>query len=871
MKNNAPIPPPLADRIFEWYCNNELTESIQGDLHEKFYDDLDNKGLRHAQLLYWLSIFRFINKYTLRNRPSATHSNSISMIGNYILITFRSLKKNLTFASINIIGLAIGLASCILIFSYVKKELTFDQFHSNSEQLYRVTNCFERANSTNHWARTPPALAPAIREKFTGVKRTTRLRYTDELLYSVEDRSFYQGNGFYADSLFLEMFDFPLLAGDRSTALDAPGNVVLTEELAMKFFGKKNPIGELITVDNETTLKVTGILAPLPTDSHISFDLLISFSTYVVPDGYLADLNSWGWAGFWTYVELEPNAQSENLEEQITTLYKENYKNRSDVKIIVNLQPLSDLYLGSAHYTNMGESIQVGSKSSVFGLSVIVLLILFIASVNFMNLSTALSLRRAREVGVRKVLGALRSKIRRQFLIESMIVSLISLVLAMTMILTLAPFFSDTFGLALPASPLIYLKHLPLFILCTLIIGLLAGMYPSLVLSAFNPIQALKGKVFSIGSGIWLRKGLIIFQFVIAGSLIVSSLVVVSQMDFIRNKSLGFDQQTLIKMRLGTEEGHYEALRNKLLSNPRVLNLTRASHAFDGSASSGPAWLKGKTVNDSHQLAYYQTEYDFLEVTGIKLLEGRFFSRDFPVDSATAVVLNQSAVAKLGLEEPIGQKINFHNRERTVVGVVEDFHFGSLHTAIGPMGIVMPFVNLEQILVRVHGNDLITTLHAMDADWRAIAGDLPFEAEFVDDGIQAMYVKEDKIADLISTASTLAVILACLGLYALVAFSVQNKLKEIGIRKVLGAPMSGLVFLMAKNYMLLIIISNVIAWPITYYFANQWLDDFAYRIALEPIIFVASGGLLFLIAIATISYQLIKASLINPVIYLRGE
>lgn len=867
------LPPRLADRLFRWYCQNELAESIQGDMHERFADHVMHKGLWKARLLYWLSIIQFINKYTLKRTHSndSASLNSFAMIKNYLLVALRGLKKNSTYASINIFGLAIGLSCCFMIFSFVKRELNFDQFHKKSERLFRVTNSFEKPNSTNHWARTPPALAPAIRANFSGVEKTTRLRHTDELLYTVGDRSFYQGNGFFADSLFLEMFDFPLKSGNWDTALDNPGNIVLTESTAIKFFGREDPMGKLIIMENETVLKVAGILAPIPVDSHITFDLLISFPTYVVPDGYLADLNSWGWAGFWTYIQLSQETNSEEFKTQITKLYKEHYKTGSDIKISVELQALGDIYLGSSRYTNIGESVRVGNRNSVIGLSVVALLILLIASCNFMNLSMAMSMRRGKEIGIRKVLGAVKTKITKQFLIESILVSLISFGLALFIVFACQYYFNELFDLDLRNSLLDYFMSIPLFILITVAIGILAGLYPAFILSAFNPIFALKGKLHASGSGAWLRKGLLVFQFVIALGLIITSVIVVSQMDFIRSKSLGFDHSSIVKLRMSADAGHYEALRNKLLSNPRVINLTKASHSFDGSASSGPAWLKGKTDKDSHQVSYYQTEQDFLDVTGVRLTEGRFFSRDFPNDSATALVLNQSAVAKLGLKNPLGQKINFHNRERTVIGVVEDFHFSSLHSSIGPIGIVMPFVNLEQLLIKVQGNDFRQTLLSLESDWREVSGVLPFEASFLEDGIQAMYEREEKLTSLITSSSSLAVALACLGLYTLVAFSIETRLKEIGIRKVLGAQLSKLVILLAKHYMILILIANLIAWPITYFFANQWLDNFAYRISLDPMVFIGSGFVLFLISVATIGYQLVRAALINPIKFLRSE
>ena len=874
-KRRSITPPKLAERLFRFYCRNGLGESILGDLEERFFDDLKASGVFRARMNYYFNVIRFINRYTLRKESKSANynSNHFAMLKNYLIVTIRNLWNHKSFATINIFGLAVGLASCLIIFLYVKKEVGFDRFHTNSKNLYRVTNTFERSTSTTHWARTPPVLAPAIRDNFAAVEKATRLRYADDHLYTIDDRSFYQGNAFYADSLFLEMFDFNLISGNRNTALDDPGSIVITEAMANKFFGRQDPMGQLVTFDNERTLKVTGILAPIPTDSHITFDMLISFPTFVVPAGYTANLNSWGWAGFWTYMQLTDNANYKVLEGQITALYRENFRDRPDLKTSITVQPLSDIYLESSHYSNVGESIRIGDKTTILGLTVIAIMILVVAGFNFMNLSTAMSLKRGKEIGIRKVMGAVKFRIISQFLTESVVIGMISLVLAIIMVLLSKTYFESQLGVELPDTVIDYLKLLPFLLLATTIIGVLAGVYPSFVLSAFNPILALRGNLSSATSGAWLRKGLMIFQFAISIGLIAASVIVYDQMEFIRNKSLGFDKDNVLKVRMGRDEmlQFYEPLRNKFLQNSKVRQLARVSHALDGSASSGPAWLKGTDREDAHQMAFYQTDHDFLDVTGIRLLEGRYFSKEFPNDTSVALILNQSAVDEFGLTNPVGQQINMNNRERTVVGIIEDFHYSSLHTPIAPLAIVMPFVNPELMLIKISGGDLKTTLQSLEEDWRSVVGNLPFEVTFLEDNIQRMYEKEAKLSSLITVFSALAVLLACLGLYGLVAFSVNNKLKEVGIRKVLGASLNNLLLLLSKQFILLIVLANVVAWPLTWLAADEWLTGFAYRVNIGMGAFVLSAVMLLLIAILTISHQTIKAALTNPVKVLRNE
>lgn len=871
---NEISPPKLADQFFEWYCRNELQETIQGDLHEQFFQEVDSKGLFKANLKYWLNVFRFINRHTLSRSSSEryNHLTSFSMLKNYVLVTLRSLKKNLVFSSINISGLAIGLASCIVIFFYVQKELNFDDFHTNKDKIYRVTNSYERASGTINWARTPPALAPAIQTSISGVERVTRLRHVDDHSYSVGENIFAEEDVFYADSSFLEMFDFKMIIGDRSTALKAPNSIVITKEMSEKYFGNASPLGKFILLDNTQSLQVTGVIENVPTNSHITFDFLISFSSYQVPQGYLADLDSWHWAGFWTYIQLAPNTEPETVRNNISNLYNRDDR-ASNLSIRIEVQPLQDIYLESTKYTSIGGSIRVGSKPTIYILVVISGLVMLLAGFNFTNLSTAISLSRGKEIGVRKVMGAVRGKVATQFIMESIIFAFLSLIMAVLIVWLSRPYFISQVGIEMPLSFYDYLKFFPLFICTAIIIGLLAGSYPAFVLSGYKPIQALKGSLKTSDSGRWLTKSLTVFQFVVSIGLITISLIISSQMSFVKNKSLGFNKENVVKLRVPREfmENQFEVMKATLMQNPRILQVSKTSHGFDGGSGSGSAIVVGEDSDNAHQLAYYQGGYDFLNVMDIQLKEGRFFSQSFANDEETALVLNESSVKELGLIEPIGTQIQFNNRVRTVIGVVQDFNYASLHLEIAPMGIVMPFGVPDLVIVKVAPGPIGELISSTEATWKALNLTAPFNLTFLDDTIQRMYEKEEKLSRLITLFSFLTVLLGCLGLYGLVSFTIQAKLKEVGIRKTLGASTRQILYLLTSQFLGLIVIANLIAWPITYYFANEWLNNFSYRTGMEWWMFVGSGLLLLFIALVTISGQTIKAALLNPINILKAD
>lgn len=876
--NQNPIgPPKLAVRFFKTYCRSILHEELLGDLLEKFHHDLKTSTRYSANMNYWLNVLRLMNKYTLkRNNSERSHYNIFSaMIKIHLTLAMRRIVRHRLFSFINIFGFSLGLATCMVIFLFVRHELNFDSFHKNSDHIYRMTNQVVRSSQTIHWATTPPALASALKASFPQVAGSTRLRYADNHYFSVGDNNFYERSLFYADSSFLDIFDFELLAGNRSTALDEPNSVLITEDLAFKYFGERLPLGKTMTMDENKTLKVTGILAPLPANSHIQFDILVSFATYEVPRGYLEGLDSWAWMGFTTYVLLDGNQNIASLENGVRELYLQHEKRLVNLDLRAYLQPLKSIHLSSSGLINTdGVSFRFGNKTTIYGLSIVALLVLSIAGFNFTTISTAMALDRAQEVSIRKILGANRRGLFTQLLLESILLAFISSLLATSLILLIAEPVNSLFSVRFIPSVATILESYHYILGVSFFLGALAGLYPSAILSGQRQRGDLKKAGGSTFARKYLSEGIIVVQFIISIGLISGSLVGTKQINFVRNKSLGFDKEQILVVKIPREEmqNNYTYIRNELLQNPYVVNFSATSHLPDGSIGSSPLRLGSDPETNSLQTHYFQVDYDFLETMGIALIDGRFFSKEFPGDSTQALVLNQSAIKALNLEDPIGTKVIFpSNTERTIVGVIEDFHFTSLHNGIEPMALVMPFTNPRNIFLRTTSADFSTALNAISDDWNRILPNAPFDYFFLEDHLDQMYEQEQNLSKLISGFTVLAVVLACLGLYGLVAFSLKTKVMEIGIRKVLGASLSSILLLLSKRFWMFVIIAMIIAYPLIWHLADLWLNNFAYRVSLQWWTFGLSGILLILVTSATISIQTIQAALQNPVKALRNE
>lgn len=798
------------------------------------------------------------------------------MLRHHLRSSYRNLSKHKSYTFINISGLAIGLASCLLIALFLHQELSFDRFHEASPNLYRINTIYtDNSGTETNMANTPPAFVPGTRGMFPEVRRSTQLRYTMRALLERGDERFYESRGFYADSLFLDMFSFPLVAGDKTTALDQPNSVLLTAETAAKYFGNGDPLGQTLTMNNNIPLRVTGILEPIPSTSHLQFDFLVSFSTYEVPDGYLSDLTSWSWLGFLSYVELYDDSDPTALQTKFDHLYQEIQGGTAPFRTIV--QPLTDIYFGSADLVDdLASNLQSGNVSTVYTLGIVAFLILLIASFNFANLSVAVSGNRSKEVGLRRILGADKRGLIGQLLTEAVVLSVASLLLGYLLSLLAFPFIKE--GLGWPVSltwPLIA-SSLPIAVLLTIALGVLSGLYPALVLSERKAVSLLKNHFGGrIGKGASVRKVLIATQFCISISLIAATLVINQQIQHLSDQELGFDRENVVVLKVFPEDmaQHYDAFKDRLLQNSHVVSVSRSERTMGEPWHVNPLLVSGQDPSTSKQVMGNQVGYDFLDALGIDLIEGRAFSEASANDLTRSIIISEQTVDYLGLDDPIGAQVQYFSIDgpRTVIGVVEDFNYLSLHHEASPAVLIMPFIDPDYLYVRLSPGNIGDKIAALENEWEASVAGMPFDFHFMDDQINDLYVREQTLSTMISAFSGLAIILAALGLYGLIAFAVNRRKKEVGIRKVLGASLPSLLILFARQYVVLIAAASVIAIPIIQYALGLWLDGFVYRIEIAWWMYGASSFVLLVVALLTISHQALGAALVNPVNVLKDE
>ncbi|MCG8605225.1 ABC transporter permease [bacterium] len=822
------------------------------------------------------------------------------MFKNYLKIAVRNLLKHKAYSSINILGLAIGMTSCLLIFLYVVDELSFDRFHEKADSIYRMNWDFKYVNSEGVGSGTPPPLAAALLRELPGVQAATRLYAVSDMIVRYEDRFFNEPDILAADDNFFEFFSFDLLAGDPGTVLTQPQSVILTEETAKKYFGDEPAIGKILTIgeDNTTmfwgpyssTFKVTGVVENLPMNSHFHFDFLASMSSF--PQVRYFDW-SWVWMQVVTYVMVEDNAVLSEFEAKIKEIvathapaaferigfsYDELMSTGGRWDFV--FQPLKDLYLGSA---NIGNRLgPVGNKTYVLMFTVVAVFILFVAGMNFINLSTARSANRAREVGVRKVLGSVRKNLIGQFLTESVVFSFITMIIALGLAELLLDRFNQISGKTLELSLFKPTWLVPFLGALTLSVGVLAGSYPALYLASFQPVRVLKGKLAAGMKSQRLRNMLVVFQFAISIGLIVCMAVVQQQMQFLRESDYGFNRESIVVIsnenkRLGKQT---ETFRDRIKSYPEVIDATISTAVPPLSGFQDYYKVQGKS-GEQFDLISYMTDGNFLRTLGISLIQGRGFSKEF--DESRTVIVNESAVRNLSLDDPIGAKILYpsggggnSDAEFEVIGVVKDFNFAALYVPI------MSFALFHEssksyslpnsyIAVRLRTDDFEGTLNKFRGEWQVLAPSSPFDYSFLDENFEALYRAEQRLGQLFGIFGGLAIFIACLGLLGLASFTAEKRTKEIGIRKVLGASWPRLVYMLSREFTRWVLAANLIAWPAAFYLMNGWLKNFAYRTSIAWEIFLLAGGAALIIALFTVGTQAIRAATANPVDTLRYE
>ncbi len=810
------------------------------------------------------------------------------MLKNYFKIALRHLATNKTFSIINILGLAIGMACFLVILLFVKGELGYDSFHTKGDRIHRMT--LDRIYPGRHteYAVIPHSYAVSAKLEYPEIEESCRIfKFPGSILLKKGAEVFEEKERMWADSNFFTVFDFGLLQGAEDEVLKQPNSVVLTESTAKKYFGNQNPIGKIIDIpQNDNDLQVTGICQDVPTNSHVNFDLVMSASSL---NAFIQQPNHVGFDSY-TYFLLKEGTDAAKLAAKFPALVTkyasgeimrnfgvsyEEYQ-QSGNGYVYALQPLKDIYLKS----NLeGELKPPGSLNTVYIFSIIALFILFIAVINFMNLATAKSAERAKEVGIRKTLGSSKKEIAGQFLIEAIIISLLSAFLAFILLLLLIPLFNEIAGKDVSLWTFANPVYLLSFFVGTVIIGLLSGSYPAFILTSFKPLEVLKGKLFATQKGAFLRNSLVVVQFVISMVLIVATIVVFRQLAFIQAKELGFDKENVINIQggFGLDAQKAQTMKQEFERMDGITGVA-SSNAIPGMTYYGVSF-RASGENEKATGRQLVVDENYVECMGMELAAGRDFSKEFA--DSNSVVLNETAVKTLGLTNPIGKQVftsdfdpDQADEAFTVVGVVKDFHYQSLHRAIEPLFLVNPagnngvnaFINL-----RVKGGEFANTIQAIEQKWKQFWPEQPFRFTFMDSDLNAMYEAEETSKRVFSLFSLLAIFIACMGLLGLAAYVTQRRSKEIGVRKVIGASTMQIVGLLSKDFLKLVLIALVIATPIAWFGMNHWLQDFAFAISLSWWMFALAGILAIGIAFLTVSFQSIKAATANPIKALRDD
>lgn len=789
------------------------------------------------------------------------------MLKNYLKIALRNLRRYAGYSFISITGLAVGIACCGLLMLYVQHEMSFDRFHERAQQIYRVSTMESDEGNMQHRATSPIRLSPALREDFPEVVEAIRIRPYSSRLVAVEDARFTEERSMMADASLFEAFSFPLVKGNPATALTAPFSVVISESLAAKYFGKEDPFGQTLTID-QYDYRITGILEEIPPNSHLQFDFVVSWSTWraLRGDEHMDEIEQRWQASTLTYILLAASSSPAALEEKLTEYVNQRVED-PELLFQFRLQPLTSIYL---HSNLAYETRTTGDLTQIYLLSAIAFFILLLACINFVNLTTARSVRRAREVGVRKVTGAYREQLIRQFLGESLLISVIALLLAMALVELFLPTFNVLVQKELATDYRNSLAVVLGLVGLTLFVGIAAGSYPAFFLSRFNPVQVLKGSLGTSSRSL-LRKVLVVFQFAVSIVLIAGTLVVQNQLAYISDKQLGFDKEHIVVIRsrdFRAFSSQYGAFKQEVLKHPNIQMVT-ASTAMGALGALAPL----PTAEEEHLNArWIGVDYDYIETLGMKLAAGRSFSRGVASDAREAFILNIAAVQAFGWNRDtvVGTTFRFNGREATVIGIVEDFHSASLHERIEPTVLYISRTR-PYISVKIDPEDIAGTLSYLSKTWQTFAPDWPFEYSFLDEEVDKLYRAEQRFGQFFRSASFLAIVIACLGLFGLAAFMAEQHTKEIGIRKVLGASTSSIVMLLSNDFIKLVGVAFVVATPIAYLAMNQWLEGFVYRVETGVSVFVLAGSLALLIALLTVSYQSIRAALADPVESLRYD
>ena len=870
-------PPRWADWLLETCLTPRLLEDVQGDLHEVFYKRIEEVGIAKARREFGWAVLHYLRPYFVKSLRRADKSNEYpspfllnpAMLRNYFKIAWRNIAHNKSFSTINILGLALGMACSLLIGLWIQDEFSVDTYHANGPQLYKVMERQFYDGKVDAGDGTPALLADELKKEFPEIAYAATLSWEEDRTFSVGDK-LNKEKGRAVGSDWFKMFSIPLLAGTAETALNAPTNIAISRKLAQNYFGSpQSAIGKSIRIGGKDDYQVSAVFEDIPSTSSETYDYLLTWQDLLKRNEWLKD---WGTNALQTRIMLHTDrngvaADAGRLEAKMKSFLqlKNPGMTKKGLDIQLFLQPYQEAYL----YSNFKSGYQDGGRIEYVRLfGIVAVFILLIACINFMNLATARSVKRAREVGVRKVVGAGRGLLIGQFVGEALVLTSIALIIAIALVWLLLPTFNSLTN-----------KHITfrftdatfwgMLLGMTLITGLIAGSYPALFLSSLNPIRVLKGAV-RFGSGARLfRQGLVVFQFALSMLLIIGTIVVYRQIDFIQTKNLGFEREGMLYVSSEGELGpKYTTFKDELLRMPGIQSVTRMQGTpTNGFGSTGNVQWPGKDPKTSIQFQFSEVDYDFTKTLNVKVA-GRDFSKEFGADSANFLI-NETAARRIGYREPIGKPLTLWGKSGTIVGVIADYHQSSMHTPIEPF--IAKLGDGQIIIVRIRPGQTKQALASTETLVRQMNPKFPFQYRFADEAFQQLYRSETTVGTLANYFAFLAIFISCLGLFGLAAFMAEQRTKEIGVRKVLGASVTSVVTLLSQDFLKLVLLAIVISSPVAWYAMSQWLQDYAYKIDIEWWVFALSGLLAIAIALLTISFQSIKAALVNPVKSLRSE
>jgi len=863
----SPLIPRLLIRLMRDY---RITYSMDEDLDEVFQSIAKSRGRFRANVWYWYQSLGSLPKYL-----KLTLYWRIAMFGNYLKSAIRNITKHKGFSFINISGLAVGMACCILILFFVHYEFSFDKFHKNSDGIYRVLlNTGASFRGKSRFNATAGILAPSMKDNFPEVLFASRVfQHRRDDVVNYKNKMFTEPRFYFADPDFLKMFTFPLIQGNSETALTEPFTTLISQAMARKYFGNRDPIGNVLRVNNDWEYLITGVLEDPPENSHIRFDFLASFSSYMRIAGE-ERFDEWGRMTNVTYFMLENRADTLEFEEKLDAFYIQNMGMSETSSGRIEIQPLSKIHF---YDSALGEFEPGTDVRTVYLFAAIALFILLIASFNYMNLSTARSSLRSREVGLRKIVGASRKNLIKQFYGESILVTLLSFACSLLLIKLFLPQFSAyidrPLSFNLLANPFILASIGSMLIF----IAFVSGSYPALLLSSFQPISTLRGTIYSRRRGSSLfRNSLVVLQFTVSIALVSCTIVSINQLRFIKNRDLGFTKDFILTLNANQllEQRSYDSVKNELLSFSGILDMTCSSYLPVNIGSGGLVDWEGRAEEDNLVAHMLWVDENFFDFYGIPIVQGRNFSKEFGTDKGISYILNEKAVKDIGWSDPIGKRFSVDRNMKAagpVIGIVKDFHYQPLHLQIQPLHIRYLDEPWGWLSVRISPQSIPATLGFLQKKWSELAPKYPFEYSFLDERLDRLYNSEQKLGLSFNGFAFLAILIACLGLYGLASFVAERRTKEIGIRKVMGASIPNVLFLLSKDFMKWVLLANLIAWPVAYYAMTKWLQNFAYHVPLSLWIFLLSGALAFFVAFIVVCSKSLRAAVTNPVDSLRYE